>query len=188
MATETEDDKAPVNRRSLHIMSSNSTSAGSQDGFASWFKKHGGKHRLGSQDISMRERGNEQEDGDGVVEGTREYRVYKRRWFGLVQLTLMNIVVSWDVSFYESVLKGGILIRSVAHLCPCRQQSVRVLLRPRVHHQLDQHRLLPRLCLHLPCHHLRPAPQSSDLLHRGSNAHPYRELDPLRGRDVSFRG
>lgn len=50
----------------------------------------------------MRERGDENGDaeGDGPVEGQghREYRVYKRRWFGLVQLTLMNIVVSWDVS------------------------------------------------------------------------------------------
>ncbi|KAK3303436.1 uncharacterized protein B0T15DRAFT_274952 [Chaetomium strumarium] len=39
----------------------------------------------------------------GVVEtGTAptaaQYKVYKRRWFGLVQLTLLNIVVSWDVS------------------------------------------------------------------------------------------
>ncbi|KAG7286175.1 hypothetical protein NEMBOFW57_008480 [Staphylotrichum longicolle] len=25
-----------------------------------------------------------------------EYKVYKRRWFGLVQLTLLNIIVSWD--------------------------------------------------------------------------------------------
>lgn len=31
------------------------------------------------------------DEGDGVV-----YKVYKRRWFGLVQLTLLNIVVSWD--------------------------------------------------------------------------------------------
>lgn len=30
-------------------------------------------------------------DGDGTV-----YKVYKRRWFGLIQLTLLNIVVSWD--------------------------------------------------------------------------------------------
>lgn len=104
MATEAEDDKTPANPRDLHIMSSNSTSAGSQDGFASWFRRHGGKHRLGSQDISMRER-NEQtaeDNGNGEVnaEGERVYRVYKRRWFGLVQLTLMNIVVSWDVSFF----------------------------------------------------------------------------------------
>lgn len=27
-----------------------------------------------------------------------EYRVYKIRWFGLTQLILLNIVVSWDVS------------------------------------------------------------------------------------------
>ena len=26
------------------------------------------------------------------------YKVYKRRWFGLMQLVLLNIVVSWDVS------------------------------------------------------------------------------------------
>lgn len=26
------------------------------------------------------------------------YKVYKRRWFGLAQLILLNIVVSWDVS------------------------------------------------------------------------------------------
>lgn len=31
-------------------------------------------------------------NGDQVV-----YRVYKRRWFGLTQLVLLNIVVSWDV-------------------------------------------------------------------------------------------
>lgn len=27
-----------------------------------------------------------------------EYRVYKRRFFGLAQLVLLNIIVSWDVS------------------------------------------------------------------------------------------
>jgi FLVCR family MFS transporter 7 len=26
------------------------------------------------------------------------YKVYKRRWIGLIQLVLLNIVVSWDVS------------------------------------------------------------------------------------------
>ena len=30
--------------------------------------------------------------------GDMEYRVYRRRWFGLIQLTLLNIIVSWDVS------------------------------------------------------------------------------------------
>ncbi|KAH9907474.1 MFS general substrate transporter [Xylariomycetidae sp. FL2044] len=32
-------------------------------------------------------------DGDG---GDVEYKVYKRRWFGLCQLTLLNIIASWD--------------------------------------------------------------------------------------------
>lgn len=30
-----------------------------------------------------------------------EYRVYKRRWFGLVQLILLNIIVSWDVRAFQ---------------------------------------------------------------------------------------
>ena len=33
------------------------------------------------------------EAGDGAA-----YRVYRRRWFGLAQLVLLNIIVSWDVS------------------------------------------------------------------------------------------
>jgi FLVCR family MFS transporter 7 len=31
----------------------------------------------------------------------QQYRVYKRRWFGLTQLVLLNIIVSWDVSLYD---------------------------------------------------------------------------------------
>ncbi|MCJ1439309.1 hypothetical protein MMC27_008701 [Xylographa pallens] len=31
------------------------------------------------------------------------YKVYKRRWFGLIQLILLNIVVSWDWLSYASV-------------------------------------------------------------------------------------
>lgn len=30
------------------------------------------------------------------------FRVYKRRWFGLAQLVLLNIVVSWDVMLSPS--------------------------------------------------------------------------------------
>ncbi|KAI9725868.1 MAG: hypothetical protein M1828_002497 [Chrysothrix sp. TS-e1954] len=33
---------------------------------------------------------------DSTRSDTGTYRVYKRRWFGLVQLTLLNIIVSWD--------------------------------------------------------------------------------------------
>ena len=43
-------------------------------------------------------------DGEDIAltEGGRhvEYKTYKIRWFGLTQLILMNIIVSWDVSFY----------------------------------------------------------------------------------------
>jgi hypothetical protein len=46
------------------------------------------------------------EEGHDVVEGegdVHEYKVYKRRWFGLVQLTLLNIIISWDVSTCSSL-------------------------------------------------------------------------------------
>ncbi|ETS74308.1 hypothetical protein PFICI_14174 [Pestalotiopsis fici W106-1] len=49
---------------------------------------------------------NDNDDDAGTVEegsiteragaGSAEYRVYKKRWFGLAILTLMNIIVSWD--------------------------------------------------------------------------------------------
>ena len=39
-----------------------------------------------------------------LTEGGRqiEYRTYKLRWFGLTQLILLNIIVSWDVGFSSS--------------------------------------------------------------------------------------
>lgn len=59
------------------------------------------------QEASSRQQGTVGGLGDGTdereevertaTEGT-VYKVYKRRWFGLVQLVLMNIIVSWDVS------------------------------------------------------------------------------------------
>lgn len=39
------------------------------------------------------------EDGSVVDRAGAEYKVYKKRWFGLVALTFLNIIVSWDVSF-----------------------------------------------------------------------------------------
>ncbi|KAL8761570.1 MAG: hypothetical protein Q9194_007676, partial [Teloschistes cf. exilis] len=35
-------------------------------------------------------------DSSGGDQAPTMYRVYKRRWFGLLQLVLMNIIVSWD--------------------------------------------------------------------------------------------
>jgi len=62
------------------------------------------------------------ESAEGGAE-VHEYKVYKRRWFGLVQLTLLNIIVSWDVSYmlgpsrmlYEGA--AGRPIRPVAWRC-----------------------------------------------------------------------
>ncbi|EKD20423.1 uncharacterized protein L3040_004290 [Drepanopeziza brunnea f. sp. 'multigermtubi'] len=43
-------------------------------------------------------RESERTDGDGeaLARGHTEFKVYKRRWFGLVQLVLLNIIVSWN--------------------------------------------------------------------------------------------
>lgn len=54
---------------------------------------------------------------DGALGGTsgapavvrREYKVYKRRWFGLVQLTLLNIIVSWDWLTFSPVASNAAL-------------------------------------------------------------------------------
>lgn len=130
----------------------------------------------------MRERAGDGEfqGADGVEVAGAQYRTYKRRWFGLVQLTLMNVMVSWDVSLLPLPSRADEHTdQTVAHLCARRLQSQRVLLRPGEHHQLDQHGLLPRLCLHLPSRHRRPPPQPSYLFHRRRRAHPRRELDPL---------
>ncbi|KAJ9631050.1 hypothetical protein H2203_001578 [Taxawa tesnikishii (nom. ined.)] len=39
-----------------------------------------------------------------------EYRVYKRRWFGLIQLVLLNIAVSWDGGPKAAILAASVLI------------------------------------------------------------------------------
>jgi len=42
------------------------------------------------------------------------FRVYKRRWFGLAQLVLLNVVVSWDVSCrYGWCGDGGVALMTV---------------------------------------------------------------------------
>lgn len=88
----------------MRIMSSSSSNEAGAGG--RWWRAK----KLGSRDYTLRERPtNGSGDGDGVVESsesvangaaTTQYRTYKRRWFGLIQLTLMNIVVSWDVSIF----------------------------------------------------------------------------------------
>lgn len=40
----------------------------------------------------------------GEEQWSGEYRVYKRRWFGLLQLMLLNIIASWDVSLCDFLI------------------------------------------------------------------------------------
>ncbi|KAK5276635.1 hypothetical protein LTR16_010897, partial [Cryomyces antarcticus] len=41
--------------------------------------------------------GEQENDGlHGPVASAPEYRVYKRRFFGLMQLVLLNTIISWD--------------------------------------------------------------------------------------------
>lgn len=42
-------------------------------------------------------------EDNGIQDGSIVfYKVYKRRWFGLVELTLLSLLVSWEVSFARS--------------------------------------------------------------------------------------
>ncbi|KAK3316268.1 major facilitator superfamily domain-containing protein [Apodospora peruviana] len=50
-------------------------------------------------------RPDEDHDNDAEPPWSGEYRVYKRRWFGLVQLTLLNAIVSWDWLTFSPVSK-----------------------------------------------------------------------------------
>lgn len=53
------------------------------------------------QDIGTTRARNDGDNSTSSVanaEAPVEYKVYKRRWFGLVQITLLNVIVSWDVS------------------------------------------------------------------------------------------
>ena len=54
--------------------------------------KDGAVHR-GTTDASN-------ERAEQQTSSSTEYRVYKRRFFGLFQLVLLNIIVSWDVSLF----------------------------------------------------------------------------------------
>lgn len=49
-----------------------------------------------SQDVLLRET-TPTDGAETTIAGNTGYRVYKRRWFGLIQLVLLNIVVGWDV-------------------------------------------------------------------------------------------
>ena len=122
------------------------------------------------------------------ISGPQEttYRTYKMRWFGLGQLVLLNIVVSWDVSnalCSIRVRKSLISLTStaVAVLLACSEHSSRVLQHQPVHNQLAIHRF--SLCFRC-CNAIHdlyfalgrpPACYPHIFLF-----HPHWKLDPLR--------
>ena len=79
-----------------------------------------------------------EEEAAPIVGERTEYRVYKIRWFGLAQLILLNIVVSWDVGAIASPMPKFHSVCSIANSC-CK---VALLLRRRQHGR--------RLLLHEP--------------------------------------
>jgi VIT1/CCC1 family predicted Fe2+/Mn2+ transporter len=106
------DEEEKKSSRIVNMMSSGSNSSGSgafrKTGSRLWQGLTGtsGSKRLGSVDLTVRSRSgaadatvDNVEDGSVANGDSVEYRTYRRRWFGLVQLTLMNIIVSWDVRY-----------------------------------------------------------------------------------------
>lgn len=123
------------------------------------------------------------------------FKVYKRRWFGLGQLVLLNIVVSWDVSTWILQLSSqqtsthlSLRLRYkianpplVANLRPRLHLRSNVLLRLRNRHKLAIHRLPLRLRHHMPLDHLPTTPRPKTQHPRRIRPTASRQLDPLCG-------
>ena len=79
-----------------------SSNSGSADVELAERSSQGNVQKAEGEDGGMTTRNDGGDGGDNTELGANapvtEYKVYKRRWFGLVQLTLLNIIVSWDVS------------------------------------------------------------------------------------------
>ena len=99
-------------------------------------------HRAGTQGA-----GNNGADG-GDAPGGRVYKVYKRRWFGLVQLVLLNIIVSWDVSSPYKVQPASnrtLMQGSVALIFGQLNYDVSILQCIPIRYQLAEHSLHVRV-------------------------------------------
>ena len=70
-----------------------------------------------------------EEEAAPIVGGRTEYRVYRIRWFGLAQLILLNIVVSWDVGAIHLQCPKFHSVYSIANDYP----AVALFLRRRQH-------------------------------------------------------
>lgn len=91
-----------------------------------------------------------------------QYKVYKRRWFGLMQLVLMNIIVSWDVrAMLIHVATRGlwflICFDLVAIILPRCKHSSGLLLNDLQRGELAEHLIPLRLCPCLPFDTLYPS-------------------------------
>ena len=121
-----------------------------------------------------------------VNEERAVYRVYKRRWFGLFQLVLLNIVVSWDVSIsnFTYQTEGNIsanLLTKVVILLGRRRHSCDLLLHHHEYHKLVKHLLPLRLRRRCPSHSLHsPHRWSTTRNHHVLALYPRRQLAPLR--------
>lgn len=63
-------------------------------------------------------------EDNGIQDGSVVfYKVYKRRWFGLVELTLLSLLVSWEVSL-TLILSYPILISKLS-LVPSHPHTLR---------------------------------------------------------------
>lgn len=71
--------------------------------------------RLGLDALVHESRPSDNGGADGAL---LFYKVYKRRWFGLVQLTLLNILVSWEVSVCRLPIRS--LFTHCSHQNPVR--------------------------------------------------------------------
>lgn len=102
---------------------------------------------------------NGRDQANGNSSGGNVYKVYKRRWFGLVQLVLLNIIVSWDVSIpFERFSQPHQIV--LTRNSGFRFQQIRRLL----HNTIMCHRRLSIGSAQRFCLHLWLLPQSSSTL------------------------
>jgi hypothetical protein len=73
-----------------------------EDGLVSWDSKKdpssATRQVTGNSSAADEER-RAVEDNEPTGSDAGEYKLYKRRWFGLIALTFLNIIVSWNVSW-----------------------------------------------------------------------------------------
>lgn len=110
-----------------------------------------------------------------------EYRVYKRRFFGLLQLVLLNIAVSWDVSESDPEPSWPRILKPAVAYLRCRLRYVRVILRRIAkRNQLAKHGISLRFRRSQSVHDLDAEQAGAQRRHcRCRCADPGWELDPI---------